>query len=303
MSDPSQPRAAPDPTALRRGIARRVADAHATLAPGTLSSMLFGSTVDGICDERSDVDMSVVFEAFPAEAELAAACRRAGGGEWSWRNGSVDNDEGLAVGFDLEGIEVQIAYMTRRGLSADLDEVLVKHDPATLNHKVAEGVLKGEALLGSERVAQWQARVAQFPQELADAMLRHYIAERTPWRWFSLLLARDSGLWCRELQVDACYRLFGLLAGLNRRYFTVYQFKRMHRFAEQLALVPPRLADRIDALLAAPLADAFVALHGLEGEVLALVTEHAPHVDLTKVHEQRKRFDAAACAASAAADR
>jgi hypothetical protein len=290
MPAPPHPHAAPDPSALRRQIARRVADAHAPLAPDTLSSMLFGSTVDGICDELSDVDMSIVFEQFPTEAELAAACRRAGGGEWTWRNGGVDNDEGLAVGFDLEGIEVQIGYMTQRGLSADLDELLVKHDPATVNHKIAEGVLKAEPLLGPQRVAQWQARVAQFPQELADAMLRHFIAERTPWRWFSLLLARDSGLWCRELQVDACWRLFGLLAGLNRRCFTVYQFKRMHRFAEQLALVPPRFADRVEALLAAPLAEAFVALHALEGEVLALLAVHAPHVDLTAVHAQRKRF-------------
>lgn len=222
--------------------------------------MLFGSTVDGICDEHSDVDMSVVFEQFPAEAELAAACRRAGGGEWSWRSGNVDNDDGLAVGFDLDGIEVQIAYMTLRGLTADLDELLVKHDPATLNHKVAEGVLKAEPLLGAKRVAQWQARV---------------------------------------VQVDACYRLFGLLAGLNRRYFTVYQFKRMHRFAEQLALVPLRFADRVQALLAAPLAEAFVALQALEGEVLALLAAHAPHVDLTAVHEQRKRFDPTGCAAAA----
>jgi hypothetical protein len=295
MSALPQPHAAPDPSALRREIARRVADAHAPLAPDTLSSMLFGSTVDGICDEHSDVDMSIVFEQFPAEAELAAACRRAGGGEWSWRGGSVDSDEGLAVGFDLGGIEVQIAYMTRRGLAADLDELLVKHDPATLNHKVAEGVLKAEPLLGAERVAQWQARVAQFPPELADAMLRHFIAERTPWRWFSRLLARDGGLWCRELQVDACYRLFGLLAGLNHRYFTVYQFKRMHRFAEQLALVPPRFADRVEALLAAPLTEAFVALHALEGEVLALLAVHAPHVDLSAVHAQRKHFDPTAC--------
>lgn len=303
MPAPSEPPSAPDLSALRRDIARRVADAHAPLAPGTLSSMLFGSTVDGICDEQSDIDMSVVFEAFPAEADLTAACRRAGGAEWRWRNGSLDSDDGLAVGFDIDGIEVQIAYMTQRGLGADLDEVLVKHDPATLNHKVAEGVLKAEPLLGPPRVAQWQARVARFPQELADAMLRHYIAERTPWRWFSLLLARDSALWCRELHVDACYRLFGLLAGLNRRYFTVYQFKRMHRFADQLALAPPRFTDRVEALLAAPLADACVSLHGLEGEVLALLAVHAPQVDLTAVHEQRKRFDAAACAAAAAGSR
>ena len=270
------------PSALRRAIAQRVADAHAARAPGDITAMLFGSTVLGIADERSDIDMSIVFETIPAEAELLSACERAGGGPWTWRNESAD-DASFAGGFDLDRIEVQMAYTDRRILDADLDTLLVAHDPTTLNHKIAEGLLKAEALLGAQRLAQWRARVAQFPPALGDAMMRHYLGEPTPWKWFTYLLHRDSALWCREMQVDASYRLFGALAGLNRQYFTIYQFKRMHRFAEQLRIAPANLADRIETLLAAPLPEAFAMLHALEGEVLALVAEHAPQIDLTAV--------------------
>ncbi len=283
------------PSALRRSIAQRVADAHEALAPGDITAMVFGSTVAGIADAHSDVDMSIVFETLPAEAERLAACERAGGGPWIWRNDSSD-DASMAVGFDIDGIEVQIAYTERRILDADLDTVLVAHDPTTLNHKVAEGLLVAEVLLGAERLAQWRARVAQFPQALADAMMRHHLAEPTPWKWFARLLHRDGALWCREMQVDACYRLFGALAGLNRQYFTVYQFKRMHRFADQLALAPANLADRVETLLAAPLAEAFALLYGLEGEVLTLVAEHAPQIDLTAVHRRRQHWPTQATA-------
>jgi hypothetical protein len=288
-----KPPAAPQkhaPSALRRAIAQRVANAHEALAPGAITAMLFGSTVIGIADERSDIDMSIVFETIPAEAELLAACERAGGGRWTWRNESPDDDDSFAVGFDVDGIEVQIAYTERRILDADLDTVLVAHDPTTLNHKIAEGLLKAEALLGAPRLQRWRERVAQFPPALGDAMMRHHLAEPTPWKWFTYLLHRDSALWCREMQVDAGYRLFGTLAGLNRQYFTVFQFKRMHRFAEQLRIAPPNLADRVETLLAAPLPEAFAMLYALEGEVLALVAEHAPQIDLTAVHERRKRW-------------
>jgi hypothetical protein len=284
------------PSALRRAIAQRVADAHEALAPGAITAMLFGSTVIGIADERSDIDMSIVFETIPAEAELLAACERAGGGPWTWRHSSTDDDS-FAVGFDVDGIEVQIAYTDRRILDADLDTVLVAHDPKTLNHKIAEGLLKAEALLGAPRLLQWRSRVAQFPPALGDAMMRHHLAEPTPWKWFTYLLHRDSALWCREMQVDASYRLFGTLSGLNQQYFTLYQFKRMHRFAEQLDIAPANLADRVEMLLAAPLPEAFAMLYALEGEVLALVAEHAPQIDLTAVHERRKRWVATAGAA------
>jgi len=277
------------PQALRRAIAQRVADAHEPLLPGAITAMVFGSTADGPADTRSDIDMSIVFDELPDEAELAAACRSAGGGDWSWRSGNL-HEEGLAVSFMLDGIEVQVVYTDPRKLQADLDELLVEHKPDTLNHKVAEGLLKAQPLIAPQRLASWRAQVAAFPTELADAMMRHHLTEPTPWKWFGLLLHRDADLWSRQLLVEACYRLFGVLAGLNRCYFTTYQFKRVHRFGERLAIAPPGLVDRVEALLVAPLPEAFAQLYALDGEVLALLAQHAPQIDLAAAHDRRTRF-------------
>ena len=287
---PSDAAAGKPPADVRRDIARRVAQAHEPLLPGALVAMVFGSTVDGIADGRSDLDMGIVFDEFPAEDELRAACARAGGAPWTWHNGNL-HEEGMAVGFDLEGIEVQIAYTHPVILQRDLNELLIEHKADTLNHKVAEGLLKAEPLIAPERLAAWRAQVAQYPQGLADAMMRYHLAEPTPWKWFGYLLQRDSGLWCRELLVDACYRLFGVLAGLNHRYYTTFQFKRMHRFASQLPLAPPDLADRVEALLVAPLPEAFRALYALDGEVLALLAAHAPQIDCGAALDRRTRFN------------
>jgi hypothetical protein len=67
------------PSALRRSLAQRVAAAHDTLHPRPVCAMLLGSTVDGIADALSDLDMSIVFEHLPGAADLGAACQRAGG--------------------------------------------------------------------------------------------------------------------------------------------------------------------------------------------------------------------------------
>jgi hypothetical protein len=104
------------------------------------------------------------------------------------------------------------------------------------------------------------------------------------------MLHRDAQLWSRQLLVEADYRLFGVLAGLNRCYFTTFQFKRVRRFAAQLAIAPPQLADRIEALLVAPQPEAFTALYTLDGEVLALLAEHAPQIDLSAARDRRTRF-------------
>jgi hypothetical protein len=286
------------PAEVRRDIARGVARAHEPLLPGALAAMVFGSTVDGLADARSDLDMGIVFDELPAEDELRAACARAGGGAWIWHNGNL-HKEGMAVGFHIEGIEVQIAYTSSAILQRDLNELLVEHKPDTLNHKVAEGLLKAEPLIAPQRLAVWRAQVAQFPQGLADAMMRHYLNEPTPWKWFGYLLQRDAALWCRELLVDACYRLFGVLAGLNHRYYTTFQFKRLHRFASQLQLAPVNLADRVEALLVAPLPDAFKALYALDGEVLALLAAHAPHIDCSAALDRRARFNVPGASAAA----
>ena len=271
-------------SALRRTIAQRVADAH-----GAPLAFVSGSVVEELADQRSDVDMSVVFDALPDRDALQEACKRAGGTDWFWHAGDLA-DGGLVVAFRIDGIEVQIGYSDAKTLDAHLDELLVEHKADTPTHKLGEGILKAEALAGAERLEALKKRLAQFPPELGQAMIEHFLRQGAPWRAVSQLLHRDGELWCRELLVDACFGLFGVLAGLNRRYFTTFQFKRMTRFANSLPLAPADLAGRVQQLLLAPPRDAFVELHALEDEVLGLLAAHASATDLSVIRRRRADF-------------
>jgi hypothetical protein len=272
----------------RLAIARRVADAHRGIDDASLVSFISGSTVEGLADARSDVDMSVVYAALPDPAVLREACRRVGG-EWIWQLGTLA-EGGIVVAFHVEGIEVQIGYSTQAQLNAEIDQILVEHDPDTPNHKLAEGVLKAMPLIGAEQLAALQDRLAVFPPALGRAMVQHGLAAPIPWRAVTQIIHRDAGLWCREIQVEACYRLLLILCGLNGCYFTRFQVKRMRRLASLLTLAPPALAERIEALLAAPPREAFDLLHALEGEVLELVAAHLPDIDLAPACSRRAAY-------------
>jgi len=294
MKRPGESDALPSSTptsagARRRTLARGLADAHRALDAGDLLAYISGSVVDGLADALSDIDMGMIFDRLPAEVDLEAACVAAGATPWRWRSGSLD-EGGLVVAFEIDGIEAQIGYSNRATLHAQIDAVLVEHQPETPLHKLAEGVLKAQPFAGAAELASLQSRLAAFPPPLGRAMVAHFFAAPTPWRAVTQLLERDAALWCREIQVDACYRLLGVLAGLNGRYYTRFQLKRMHRFAAALAQAPEALADRIEALLQAEPRRAFMSLHALEGEVLALVEAAMPEIDLAAVRARRSAF-------------
>lgn len=272
----------------RLAIAHRVAHAHRGIDDDSLMAFVSGSTVEGLADERSDVDMSVVFDRLPDEARLREACRSVGS-EWFWSVGSIV-EEGMVVAFHVDGIEVQVGYSSHLGLAREVNQLLVAHNPDTPNHKLGEGVLKALPLAGHPQFDALKSRLAEFPPALGRAMVERGLATPTPWKAITQIIHRDAGLWCREIQVDACYRLLLILCGLNGRYFTRFQVKRMHRLAASLDLAPDALAERIEALLEAPPAEAFALLHALEGEVVEGVAQRLPDVDLAAVRQRRAAY-------------
>ncbi|RVT50831.1 hypothetical protein [Rubrivivax albus] len=276
-----------DPSDLRRRLARRVAEAHAPLSPWL--GLVSGSTVEDAADARSDVDMSLLFETLPPEEALRRACAGAGGEPWHWQVGAFDGS-GAVVAFRLEGIETQIAYGSRANFEAELDQVLLRHDPDTPLHKLCEGVAKAEPLAGHAALAAAQVRVRDFPEALGRAMAAHWLGQLTPWRAIAQIVHRDALVWSRELQVQVAHRLLGALAGLNGCYFTTFQFKRMGRFVDGMACKPPAFTARLEAALMTPPDIGFAALHTLEAEVTALVAARWPDLDLSAVRQRHAAF-------------
>src|SRR5262249_54530411 len=151
-------------------------------------------------------------------------------------------------------------------------------DVDTPLQKAISGLFEGVALHGDDLIATWQ-REAIYSDALARAMVERY------WRFFPLwhvqarMSTRDAPLWTRQTLVEAGFALVAVLAGVNRLWFTSFQFKRQREFVATMKIAPTRLADRLEVLADGEPAAAIAELESLVAETQAILTEHLPGFD------------------------
>jgi hypothetical protein len=268
-----------DPSRHLRELARRITAVY--LRHMALSgAILTGSGARGDADRYSDLDLIMYADEVPPAEAASAAQRELGAGPAvvllaHGPNGFLDQ-------FPLDGVQCQVGVIPAADVDDELDGLLVEHEGLdTPVGKIATGLLEGIPLHGEELLGRWRARVADYPQGLREAMVKHW------WRFFPLwyheqaLASRDAGLWRQEELVNAAYALVGTLAGVNRLYFARFEFKRQRAFLEKLSVAPARFADRLESLFALPPADAIAELGALVLETQAIVQRELPGIDVT----------------------
>jgi hypothetical protein len=258
-------------------LARRIADAYITL-PGLRAFMVTGSTAEASSDFYSDLDMTAYYDVLPSEEAFAAARTSLGGSERVWLIG--DRAEGgFAEAFVLEGIECQIGHITIETWAREMAEVLEKLNVDTPLHKAMEGTVKCIALYGEPLIEEWKAKLRAYPDALGRAMVERHLRFPAVWLIHDRLAVRDATIWHYQALVELAHNLLAVLAGLNRRYFTTFQFKGLRSFAQALSISPEKLADRIELLFGQDRRAAVDEAESLVRETLDLVDRHMPEVD------------------------
>ena len=267
-------------------LAHRNAAVYEAL-PGTRAIIVMGSVASGHCDQYSDLDMAVYHEDVPSEATLQTACRHNGGGERTLLG--PRSDDGLVESYLVQGVECQFAHLRVAAWEEGMATVLDQHDVTSPLHKAISGLLEALPLSGAPLIREWQDRASRFPDALAQAMVEHYLVIPALWGIEQRLLTRDATLWLFQGLVEAEQQILGVLAGLNRQYYSTFQFKRLAHFVAQLAVAPPNLATRLDALFYVPPPQATAQLRGLVEETVALVEQHMPQVDTAQARQKLAR--------------
>jgi len=168
----------------------------------------------------------------------------------------------------------------------DIAEVLERWNADTPLHKAMSGTLECVAVHGQDYIERWKARIRAYPEGLARAMVEKRLQIFPVWYVQDALDARDATLWHFQIRIETAYALIGILAGLNRLYFTTFQFKKMSRFFDQMRIKPERLAERVEAVFGQTPAEAAASLEGLVREVLALVEHEMPEVDIARLQRR-----------------
>jgi hypothetical protein len=259
-------------------LARQVARIYvAELHPRAV--LLSGSAAEGLSDHWSDLDVIVYHDELPPEEAIAAARRAAGGADVPLVFAPWDG-ESFGESYPLRGVECQVAHGTVAGMERDTDKVLVDLDVDSPYQKALDGLLHAIPLHGEEDVRRWRERLADYPEPLRRAMVERHLRFFPLWMIDERMAVRDAVLWRQQVLVEAATNLLAVLAGLNRLYFSSFQFKRMHAFASRMTQAPSDLAGRIDCLFTQP-DRAATELESLVGETVELVERELPDVDTT----------------------
>jgi hypothetical protein len=118
--------------------------------------------------------------------------------------------------------------------------VLDRWNADTPLHKAMSGTLECVAVYGEDLIDRWKARIRAYPDGLGARDGRHAAPDFPVWYVQDALDARDATLWHFQIRVETAYALLGILAGVNRLYFTTFQFKKMHRFVAEMRVKPER---------------------------------------------------------------
>jgi hypothetical protein len=266
-------------------LGRKVLEPYTRL-PTVRAAMITGSSAEGVSDHYSDLDMTVYYDGeLPSEEALAAIREGHGAPERAWLLGDRA-DGNFAEAYELDGIQAQIGHATIAAWENDIGEVLDRWNPDTPLHKAMSGTLECVAVHGEDLIDRWKARIRAYPDGLARKMVETRLSIFPVWYVQDALDARDATLWHFQIRVETAYALLGILAGLNRLYFTTFQFKKMRRFVGEMRVKPERLAERLEALFAQTPAAGAASLEALTRDVLALVEREMPDVDIARIQRR-----------------
>jgi predicted nucleotidyltransferase len=262
-----------------RGIARRVFGV--ALVCGQLrGALLAGSAGRGDADEWSDVDLILYVDELPPEGTLEAIREAVGGIEPQAKRGTPGQSAGIE--FFRDSALVEVSYLTVTAVDEKLDQLLEEFEELDQPwQKLAIGLLEGLPLHDDGVIGGWRERLRAFPEPLRRALIElHWNGLFPLWHYVDNLKAHDAELFRLEMLVDCSLRLLGVLAALNRVYYSRFHLKRVGDLAAQLPLAPHGLATRLDALPRLPPREAADVVGRLAEETRALVLAELPDLEL-----------------------
>jgi hypothetical protein len=248
-----------------RGLAQSVADALVVEVAEDV--VLTGSVSRGVADKVSDIEMLIVT---PQPLELATCFEQARGAGLedldSW--GAQDTSARRVSGY-REGCPLELIWWSREYAESSIDALLAG-EPSSAADAIAHGV----PLRTSGLLAQWQARLGDYPEKLAAARIEE---AALTWGGYTpaglLTLARPGErLALIERMVDDASRVLRIVYALNRVWQPTN--KRLAARVASLPVKPERLAERIeDALSELDPYRALLVMTNLQAETVALAPD------------------------------
>lgn len=256
--------------------------------PEAKAAMVTGSAATGKADFYSDVEMFIYYDKLPSIEKLQSARKQNRGSE------PIRIFDGYSEGFFgefyfIDGVEFQIGNVTIAFWEQEMATVLKELDVTSGLQKALSGMLDCIPLYGEGLIQKWKRQITNYPDELAQGMIEKHLDFFPIWALQEHLATRDTTLFQHQIRLEAGQNLLGVLAGLNRLYYSTFQFKRMRQFIEKMNIAPENLYMRLESLYHQEPLSAASQLKELVAETVKLVELHMPEIDTSKVRRSLAR--------------
>ena len=245
--------------------------------PHIKAILVTGSVAKGVADDNSDIDIIMYYDELPGEAAFEA-----------YRQGALDSgggfyggnaQDGWALFQYIDGVRHDFAHAKLAETEELIDKFLQAPDLEEANKQIMlDGVLTGVPLKGTEITDGWKAKLANYPPQLGDMLVKKYLRFRPLWVLQKMGVERNEVIFLQEELLNAVQNIFGVLCGLNQLYHPG-KIKGLNVTVTKMKLAPADIATRLPGIFEVDRQTAVHNLKALIEETIALVETHMPHID------------------------
>ncbi len=238
-----------------------------------------GSVGHGRADDYSDIELDVFWHEPPTDADRRQPIQELNAEIIEfWPLEDDEWSEDYLVG----PTQCDISNFLVSTIDRYIGDVLAG-DTAVLKQCRLAGLRHGVAVVGRERMAQWQAQITPYPDALRRAMVAENLNFPALGIWYmrDVLAARQDWLMLADVLVRMQRRIIGALLGLNGLYLAHPGYKWLNETIAEMTLTPPDLATRLQQINFVTPVAAIQPLHQLLEETIALAEQELPDLDFS----------------------
>jgi hypothetical protein len=279
----------------RLGFAKEVSSAYRS-REGISFVVLGGSPSRNLSDEYSDLDLVVYWDEMPDWDWLESVPLGGMGGERVWL--SQWKDEGYALeSYRFGGLKVDFGHAAMPAWEKLVSEVLSGEDCSADSIGSIAGFLDSIPLSGLAAFETRRSGIPGYPDLLARKVIEQNLRFFVEGYLMNQALGRGELLATWDGVASTLKKLLGILAALNRVWFSPEEPRWLGFWLDRMPAKPERFLERMNGLLAAPGEESLAVLEQLVQETLALVEEREPGIDVASRRKRRKALGVQSCPA------
>lgn len=250
---------------------------------GVRTIVLGGSPSRGLSDEYSDLDMIVYWDEMDTDFISGTPLKEYGG-----EIKLLLRDPGGAIQMELyyfDTLIVEIGHTSIAEWNTLLDDVLIHNKIHPYSIKTIGGFRDAVPVYGAEVYDSMRSRVGSMPHEAAVKL----VSMNLGFFWRGCILnqgiRRNEIVFYHDAFCMTIKRLVTILAGLNHHFFSPLEPRWLEYELGRMAIKPADMWRKIQSVFTETPEKSVDILETLIREVIELVDQHMPEVDMTKYRE------------------